>query len=41
MRQLRREIATLRQENARLRNRLAVRADQERRIRMSSGDSSP
>jgi len=33
MRQLRHEIATLRQENARLKNRLAVRADQERRVR--------
>ncbi|MEZ0172557.1 hypothetical protein [Microvirga sp. TS319] len=35
MRQLRGEIETLRRENTRLRNRLAVRADQERRARMN------
>jgi hypothetical protein len=38
MRQLRGEIEGLRNENARLRNRLAVRADQERRARMQAGE---
>ncbi|MCB8819369.1 hypothetical protein [Microvirga rosea] len=38
MRQLRGEIASLKQENVRLRNRLAVRAAQERRFRVVSED---
>ena len=36
MRQLRSEIERLKQDNARLKNRLAARADQERRARMSA-----
>jgi TolA-binding protein len=40
MRQLRGEIERLKQENARLKNRLAVRADQERRARAAASDLS-